>query len=82
MTDNLRDRLIKAIGAEVYGDIGNSDLSLATRAADAVIAALDLQPIQRPTMFPERRWVTPWELIDGSASRADESELAEWTANE
>ena len=42
MSDTLRARLIKAIAAEVYGDVGNSDLSLATRAADAVIAALGL----------------------------------------
>jgi len=43
MTDDLRTRIIKAIGSEVYGDIGNSDLSLATRAADAVIRELGHQ---------------------------------------
>lgn len=40
--------------------------------ADAVIAELDLQPIQRTTMFPERRWVTPWELIDPVRKADDE----------
>ena len=38
---DLRTRIIRIISAEVYGDIGNSDLSLATRAADAVIRELD-----------------------------------------
>jgi len=70
MTDNLRDRIIKAIGAEVYGDIGNSDLSLATRAADAVIAELGLQTHLAKRIIngkPDqwvRRHVTDWEIVD------------------
>ena len=68
MSDNLRDRIIKAIGAEVYGDIGNSDLSLATRAADAVIREMGLR--EEVEILPRRSWrptnrmhrfVTDWE---------------------
>ena len=64
--DNLRDRIIKAIGAEVYGDIGNSDLSLATRAADAVIEALKLHRDEELDEYGgyvptgRHRYVTEW----------------------
>ena len=56
MSDNLRDRIIKAIGAGVYGDIGNSDLSLATRAADAVIEALEAGYVLVPKNVTLVQW--------------------------
>ena len=61
MPDSLRDRIAAAIEEcpmPVDGQRWSEIL------ADAVIAELGLEPIQRTTMFPERRWVTPWELIE------------------
>ena len=68
MSDDLRTRIIKAIGAEVYGDVGNSDLSLATRAADAVIRELGMRresmldgiaPVDDPPAW-HHRYTTDW----------------------
>ena len=53
MNDTLRTRIIKAIGAEVYSDGGNSDLSLATRAADAVMAVVSDEYVNSRGMFHE-----------------------------
>lgn len=64
MTDNLRTRIAYAI-AQASGDLPGMEPDRPDyELADAVIAELGLQPVKRSTMFPERRWVTPWELID------------------
>lgn len=63
MTDTLRARIIKAIGAEVYSDGGNSDLSLATRAADAVIRELGLTRRTGQGPFSNQVWYqTDWTI--------------------
>ena len=62
MSDNLHDRIAAVLADEFKRQAGYACEWAVL--ADAVICELDLQPIQRTTMFPERRWVTPWELID------------------
>lgn len=67
MSDSLRDRIAAVIAQHAVcmcGEWAENMTEQAQHQADAVIAELGLQPIQRTTMFPERRWVTPWELID------------------